>query len=1763
MVVLWLCSVLHPCQRMTIQGDRYRLKLPQNDWLQRLLQHEQIEVSWADPKPEPSHKFYLVGLMQVDFSQIQAWKGPLTAWSREGATLHDYYHCPVDSFIVQASSIFCLDESLPVYHKMDARARESTVKGSDGIFLPVGVSSTVNGSRLGSLLQPHGASSQPPRKCQLRDVLQSWGIPVAELGEIAAHMVPQPISELMLKGKWRDLLCLSRWAWFKSPQPRSGFGEEFSLPEALKAVIGHHEQLEEPEPLELQHLETMLQHLRRWSPAILAQCDSEEDAAGEQLLLESFADWLRQLKLYFSPHFATSLTELRSQIQVRRRENVHGHQRYSDNQLVGMVLFGWHLRDNVGVKEALPSALQAMFPGFFAKTTTALGAQVFSQSKSLLRSAQLSLDIALMVLRRQRFESQQSVERYGWADSSPVAQADWIVCKHQTVPTRSCIELFQAYCELRTLEVDSEELTEKQRRVELTQALLDGIAVQVQPPQTMALGLTGIESKLSALAFSFFLEVGSLKGLQKCLETFVSFTTDMGTEFGAASFMIKDLRKLLPDWLAQPLLQMDIATDNDEYVAFDAPVPFMPRALVIPGALHICSNLCKDVSKKLEQWQHFLNQLSSLEALLCNRDRRERFMVTCVPRDSEQRALFKSFSGSLYEKRWGAVISFLRKLMPLLGPLRLLWDEGKYVEGYQQRESADDHDAGEGGGVFSPAAITACLQSNFFCVYTTMIMSVLGIVEDLTAWFESCPCHEEGADPDNESRLSRAVRQELQACGTDRFCPMKGKRAPQLAAGCLDETFEEIAIVCRGLVVKALRSNRVSPEDERLLWQDFEAARKYVQLALQIKFDFWQKLPWQLAGLSHPDLDKAREVAKIVLEKTAGFNASDPNLVHHPLTLKLLSPDGSFRPMIQAFAEGQPMPAALHTETSKLGFIPVAERSIEAKHSLITRRVQKNWRTGRVVSLTLRIPDIKAELKADAIFLHDLVQAFALVRDPRKAAHQLGIQNHPDLLDASFARVHKVRLVGILNKIVYRSDLESKFRRPIAARKEHDAHVQKRAKLAEKQMQSMLQDGPREPHVIDDSFNSVLRVAICDHFRVVSASETFGAVYTLNMVPSATGALPVLSSLETVLNSSVRESSCARPPDSVPRLLSDVDTGVDEGPANVQATVHFQVLHTNPSRLKTVPLPAAAGQRLQKGDIAISLHAALPFQQGQTMVALEPLVHGKTSVVVLSHLAAGDLDSLQTTFTKSSLGDLRYSIKGFSPQASPSCSAEITALVRAGAFPDAGKVLEVRLVGGRAPVPWEELEAAGLVTAERARPDSHLYVLSDAGAKALEVASVLTHPKLVCEPREGLPLADCTAYELVRKLMDAGWGWANLPSNRNQRLALQYKAGDAKTWYCPAGSLPHKAYLTCLLECERLELELVPHWSPNPAACYGRLLEGKSLPVQRPRPRLVLRNDVDDAADDAQGDGLPAAPAEAEPPMIEDEVAGDNMSQASSASSLVRELEQLMDQEDSMQDCDQAAVEEPSPMPDAASSSVRPESLPGVSVAGDAVAGGAVAVDTRSAPNSGHAARVAPVARAHLVVPGVVQHWGVFRISSLQPKQPSRPHGALEALCPFHKRSQKSECKKYLSHKSDSPQDKALDLKALKHWCSQARSVHLQRDHVRMKVLDRGALSNLSADFLESKRIDEGPAEDVVPDDIVDAEQRRSAPSAKAKTKAKAKVQSEPSRKSKAKVLAAKAKPAPVSDEEGDHSSSSSSSSSSSGSSSGSSSSSNNVSDSG
>ena len=434
--------------------------------------------------------------------------------------------------------------------------------------------------------------------------------------------------------------------------------------------------------------------------------------------------------------------------------------------MVSLVLFAWNFRDNVGIADALPSVIDVLLPGFLSDEHIRTKNFLTLPSASVVRSCQLKLDIAVMLSRRTGYG--QKAARYGWADSSTTAKFDWLVAKTQAVSEAEISNLFSASKEM----VDC---TDNERLGVLGSFLHNGVRVFSNVPQALAMGMTSLEYKVAALVWAYFIEDGTFLGLLVLFVDVRCFTSDMGTELGTASVWCSDIRSLLPAWLVTPHMRPDVsmAEDADDMVNWDSTLSqFLPRAIIIPGALHILSNLSKDIAHKLLHWALFLRDLHHFVELLCVRDRREMFVEKCVGHHHAHAQHFKHFSGSLYEKRWGAVCLFLKKLLPLLPMLKSHWSQEAFTREYKERDKDNTSD-------FDPAVLTTALASPLFVTYLHAMLILFALPEDIAGWCEGCPCHEHLLRDLSAWKATMYMEKTIPGG----HCPVKGQRAPECAAG--------------------------------------------------------------------------------------------------------------------------------------------------------------------------------------------------------------------------------------------------------------------------------------------------------------------------------------------------------------------------------------------------------------------------------------------------------------------------------------------------------------------------------------------------------------------------------------------------------------------------------------------------------------------------------------------------------------------------------------------------------------------------------------------------------------------------------------------------------------------------------------------------------------------------------------------------------------------------------------------------------------------
>ena len=125
------------------------------------------------------------------------------------------------------------------------------------------------------------------------------------------------------------------------------------------------------------------------------------------------------------------------------------------------------------------------------------------------------------------------------------------------------------------------------------------------------------------------------------------------------------------------------------------------------------------------------------------------------------------------------------------------------------------------------------------------------------------------------------------------------------------------------------------------------------------------------------------------------------------------------------------MAAPLELETARLRLVPIVERSMEGKHSIIKLRSQhKRMLSGEHTALTLRLPEAIRRMRVEPDFVKQLTDAFTTCRHPRRMAEAFGLQTHPSIVtfNESLKKHQWDRLYRIISDIMYRTDVATQFK---------------------------------------------------------------------------------------------------------------------------------------------------------------------------------------------------------------------------------------------------------------------------------------------------------------------------------------------------------------------------------------------------------------------------------------------------------------------------------------------------------------------------------------------------------------------------------------------------------------------------------------------------------------------------------------------------------------------------------------------------------------
>ncbi len=685
-----ICSFTSRCRLLgAAEGGRepkarVEATLPRPEWLQRRLRLLHLPTGGETPE------YCCSGLPLLGFAFVRqgtVWEGPLTEVSREFDLQRHCFADPSDAFSLRVEAVFRLREAVGLYlaypgggapgsgGRAPERARASAQcvqlpSMRNMAFVPVLPCSLDLGSMAGERMSLAGGARGHDTAA---NVLRCAG---QTMHELVCLSVLAPVAELVIHGEWRDIVWLARWTF-----PRLLFE---NWPK-LHAREGLHENRDPGNTAwgsTEQTLSTVLRHLRVWAPDIIAAAqaqDGEEGGAGTCLTLTSMVAKVEDMLRSFRGESRTRCWSWR----VRAS-------RWAAMELIRCVLLISQGQTMSNLELHAMHMCNLLLPGMECPDLHARALQLPRlPSVSTMRRARLQVDVAMMLAKRMASVCSESgispVWYYGHVDASPQGGREWLVAQRFEILDQDILDVFAAFrvlCEMHVREDgaragdedDSDDRDGGERRVEEARAQNNLVLSERTRTHTnvpVSLGLRRAQLPLKAAAFLHSLGLETLN-LDAALRSYVSLTTDMGTEMLLPDFHMGGAPQSgMPDWSDVAPLEMVFGDDAGgagggapDGAAQAAQGQLTSHAITVPGLLHIVDNMLHDVDTKLRWWPEFWRQSKNLERLLADNLRRSRFQAKCIEGGpfEEYSRMFKTWSATLYEHRWGSTLAFFREV---------------------------------------------------------------------------------------------------------------------------------------------------------------------------------------------------------------------------------------------------------------------------------------------------------------------------------------------------------------------------------------------------------------------------------------------------------------------------------------------------------------------------------------------------------------------------------------------------------------------------------------------------------------------------------------------------------------------------------------------------------------------------------------------------------------------------------------------------------------------------------------------------------------------------------------------------------------------------------------------------------------------------------------------------------------------------------------------------------------------------------------------
>ena len=257
------------------------------------------------------------------------------------------------------------------------------------------------------------------------------------------------------------------------------------------------------------------------------------------------------------------------------------------------------------------------------------------------------------------------------------------------------------------------------------------------------------------------------------------------------------------------------------------------------------------------------------------------------------------------------------------------------------------------------------------------------------------------------------------------------------------------------------------------------------------------------------------------------------------------------------------------------------------------------------VSLTARFPEIKEELRCCPHARDRLERCYRVAMSPSCVVRQFKLSRHPIVAEWVWRRLGIAARLDDLAAIINRCDLPFMFSDLTGTKKYHEEVSDRDCRKA-----APLLAAPAIPFGLE----GIWQTGGLDHLRATLADGTLCSID-----PVSDGEEP--AEFRSADDTFAAAPGVVAPPGGI-ELEPDIDDGLEPGLADEHCIVDpakktiFKVVHPRPSAMHTARLPLAAGWRLMRTDIAVSVNKSVGGEE-RPMNLSEPTTSGSCSVIFL------------------------------------------------------------------------------------------------------------------------------------------------------------------------------------------------------------------------------------------------------------------------------------------------------------------------------------------------------------------------------------------------------------------------------------------------------------------------------------------------------------------------------------------------------------------